>query len=144
MAITEERKEFLNAKPISELIQTGILIQDQMNDLNDDYKWIKWILLKEMVSTNATKLQHPDILCEARLDKTTFNYSKLALVREKLDPADLKKFYIPEHEETSMVPESYDMRVGTGLKKYGGDIQKLLEEATEKGKIREVTLKHKS
>ena len=143
MSIIDERKRYLEAKSIQELIGIGYLLQTQIEDLNEEYKYTKFILLKEMTKINATILQHSDILCEAKLDKTTYNYSKLSKVRELIDAEDNKKFYYPQHEVTTMIPEVYDMRIGRGLKRYGDEVRNIIEEATESGKIKDVTLKHK-
>ena len=64
-------------------------------------------------------------------------------MRELLDPEDIKLFYVPEHEDTIIVKEKYDMRVGNGFKKYGGEVKAAIEGATIEGEIKDIELKRK-
>ncbi len=143
MPITDERKVELSQLSTEELIEKAMLQQENIAYLNDDYQYIKFLLLKKMKSSKATKLQHPDIDCVAKVGQTEYNYGELGKVRELLDKEDIAKFYTPEHEDTIIIKEKYDMRVGNGFRQYGGDIAKFLDEATIKGDIKEVILKRK-
>ena len=127
----------------SQLIEGGLTAQEQANDIYDEAKYIKFILTQRMNKDGASILAHPTIECKGKKDNTSWDLSKLASVRELLSPEDVNLFYIAEHEETIIVPEKYDMRVGNGFKKYGGDVKEAIENATVDGKIRDVTLKRK-
>jgi len=142
--ISDERKEFIDNLKTDRLIDFGMERQEQAKDVYDDASYAKFILLKRMLADGASILPHPDIECKGKKENTSWDYGKLALVRELLHPNDIENgFYTPEHEETIVIPEKYDMRIGRGYLKYGGEIKERLEAATIEGKIKEVTLKRK-
>ena len=39
--------------------------------------------------------------------------------------------------------EKYDMRIGKGYLKYGGEVKEIIERATQPGEIKDVILKRK-
>ena len=141
--ISDERKEEINKLETRTLIEVGMDTQEKSKELYDDLTYIKFILTQRMRRDRASILAHPTIECKGKKDATSWDYGRLALVREELDKADVDLFYIPEHEETISVKERYDMRVGNGFKKYGGKVKELIENATVLGEVRDVQLKRK-
>ena len=141
--ITEEKKDQLDNIETKDLIERGIETQEQSKDLYDELRYIKFILMRRMKQSGASILAHPTIVCKGKKDNTSWDYGKLASVRELLDPEDIKLFYVPEHEDTIIVKEKYDMRVGNGFKKYGGEVKAAIEGATIEGEIKDIELKRK-
>ena len=59
----------------------------------------------------------------------TYDTTKLAQLREITDPLDLDGVYTPEHEETRMVAERWNMVKGKKLLKLGNAHRDLIQKA---------------
>ena len=142
--ISDERKVEIETWDINYLIEKGTQLQEQANSTYEEVKLIKFLLLKHMRETNATMLAHPMVECKAKKELTSWNYNLLKPVLELLDQSDIEAFYQPARwGEAPWLEEKFDMRVGKGFLKYGGDVKQIIESATVQGEIKDITLKRK-
>ena len=142
--ISDERKVEIESWDINYLIEKGTQLQEQANSTYEEVKLIKFLLLKHMRETNATMLAHPMVECKAKKENTSWNYNLLKPILELLDQSDIESFYQPAHwGEPIWLEEKFDMRVGKGFLKYGGDVKQIIEGATVQGEIKDITLKRK-
>lgn len=90
--------------------------------LGSDY--IEYILQKRLEEKGATVLPSMthDVKMERRYDTDP---NVLVQLREHIEPAILDLAYTPEHQET--VHESWDMRKVNSFKKYGDEVEKIIE-----------------
>jgi hypothetical protein len=142
--ISDERKVEIETWDINYLIEKGTQLQEQANSTYEEVKLIKFLLLKHMRETNATMLAHPMVECKAKKELTSWNYNLLKPILELLDQSDIEAFYQPARwGEAPWLEEKFDMRVGKGFLKYGGDVKQIIEDATVQGEIKDITLKRK-
>lgn len=141
--ISEEQKKNIDNQNIKDIIEMAMDFQERSKEMYDQLKYMKFVLTRYMKQQGASIIAHSDIECKGKKDDTSWDYGKLSHVRELLDPSDIKLFYFPEHEEVTIIKEKYDMRVGNGFKKYGGEVKSAIESATVEGDIRDVLLKRK-
>ena len=142
--ISDERKVEIESWDINYLIEKGTQLQEQANSIYEEVKLIKFLLLKHMRETNATMLAHPMVECKAKKENTSWNYNLLKPILELLDQSDIESFYQPARwGEAPWLEEKFDMRVGKGFLKYGGDVKQIIESATVQGEIKDITLKRK-
>ena len=142
--ISDERKVEIETWDINYLIEKGTQLQEQANSTYEEVKLIKFLLLKHMRETNATMLAHPMVECKAKKELTSWNYNLLKPILELLDQSDIEAFYQPARwGEAPWLEEKFDMRVGKGFLKYGGDVKQIIESATVQGEIKDITLKRK-
>jgi len=142
--ISDERKVEIESWDINYLIEKGTQLQEQANSTYEEIKLIKFLLLKHMRETNATMLAHPMVECKAKKENTSWNYNLLKPILELLDQSDIESFYQPARwGEAPWLEEKFDMRVGKGFLKYGGDVKQIIESATVQGEIKDITLKRK-
>ena len=142
--ISDERKVEIETWDINFLIEKGTQLQEQANSTYEEVKLIKFLLLKHMRETNATMLAHPMVECKAKKENTSWNYNLLKPILELLDQSDIEAFYQPARwGEAPWLEEKFDMRVGKGFLKYGGDVKQIIESATVQGEIKDITLKRK-
>lgn len=92
--------------------------------LGSDY--IEYILQKRLEEKGATVLPSMthDVKMERRYDTDT---NVLTQLREHIEPAVLDLAYTPEYEETVTVMESWDMRKVNAFKKYGDEVEGIIE-----------------
>jgi len=141
--ISDERKAEIASLKNKDMIEEGISLQDKANAFYEELKFLKFQLLRRMRDDKATTFPHPEIECTAKKDNTSWDYNTLRPILELLDKSDIEAFYSPEHEETIIVEEKYDMRIGKGYLKYGGEVKEIIERATQPGEIKDVILKRK-
>ena len=142
--ISDERKVEIESWDVNYLIEKGTQLQEQANSTYEEVKLIKFLLLKHMRETNATMLAHPMVECKAKKENTSWNYNLLKPILELLDQSDIESFYQPAHwGEPIWLEEKFDMRVGKGFLKYGGDVKQIIESATIQGEIKDIILKRK-
>ena len=142
--ISDERKVEIETWDINYLIEKGTQLQEQANSTYEEVKLIKFLLLKHMRETNATMLAHPMVECKAKKENTSWNYNLLKPILELLDQSDIEAFYQPARwGEAPWLEEKFDMRVGKGFLKYGGDVKQIIESATIQGEIKDIILKRK-
>lgn len=142
--ISDERKVEITSWDINFLMEKGTQLQEQASNIYEEVKLIKFLLLKHMRETNATMLAHPMVECKAKKENTSWNYNLLKPVLEHLDKSDIESFYQPAHwGEAPWVEEKFDMRVGKGYLKYGGEVKDIIMGATVQGEIKDIILKRK-
>lgn len=83
-----------------------------------------------MESEQATVILHPTHKVELK-QTLAYDPSKLAALRELVDPAELEKSgaFIPAHQDTIDVPDKWNMTKVKPLGKYGGDVKATIEGA---------------
>jgi hypothetical protein len=94
--------------------------------LGSDY--IEYILQKRLEEKGATVLPSMthDVKMERRYDTDT---NVLTQLREHIEPAVLDGACTPEHQETVTVMESWDMRKVNAFKKYGDEVEQIIEKS---------------
>ena len=98
-------------------------------------------LILRMEAEGATEIPHPDF--EVKLKRSSsWDYSRLATLGELVPEAELAKAHTPEHEETVVVPDKWDMRKALTFKKFGREVEAVLEAARLLGAPR-LTIKRK-
>lgn len=139
-------QEKLEQLSINKLIDIGINTQDELDILGKRYKLIKFIVRKEMIQRSANTFTHPDVECKAKYGPTTYDYGKLSKLIELFPKESFEEIgYTPEFTETKEVttPANWDMRITRFISKYGEEQKGILEEATIKGDMIDVTFKRK-
>ena len=100
----------------------------------DQADHIAFIIQQRMEAAGATVLDHPTcdvILAEGH---ASWDYSKLASLRELLPPDQLAKCYTPQHPETIVVPEKWNMTRAKALGRYGAHVKEVLAAARIPGR----------
>lgn len=122
--LSDSERETIDDLDDKTLIEMWQAYRDNLvhSRLGSDY--IEYILQKRLEEKGATvlpSLTH-EVKMERRYDTDT---NVLVQLREHIEPAILDLAYTPEHQE--MVPESWDMRKVNGFKKYGDEVEKIIE-----------------
>jgi len=126
----------VNTLTDEELIQLYVDDSDQATYYRDRAGRVGLILQQRMEERGATAI--PDEHYEVRLKEgsPTWDYGILGQLREIIPPDELAKGYTPEHEQTVMVPESWNMTKIKPLAKYGNDVATIIERARIPGRAR--------
>lgn len=104
-----------------------------------------------MLESRVVELMDADGATEARTETgtvvlsrpVTYDYSILAQLREITSPADLGDIYAPEHEETTQVPEKWNMVRGKRLAKLGNTHRGIIDDAKIYGRAK-IIISHKA
>ena len=114
------------------LIGQYVEFKRAMAMLQEDLGHIEMELVRRMDAEGATQYPHPNY--EVKLTRAkTYDYGKLAALRELLPPEEISKAWTPAHQKLVDVPESWDFRVARTWGRYGKDVQDVIERATIPG-----------
>jgi hypothetical protein len=120
------------AEETDALVGAWVMASKEAKEWRERVGRIEWELTRMMQADGATALSHPSY--EVKLTyRPTYDYTKLAGLRELVPEAELGRSYTPEHEETVTVPARWDMRKALTLKKFGAGVAELLERARVMG-----------
>lgn len=140
--ITEQQK--LEGMESRMLIDLGMSIQDEIDIQNKRYKLIKYVLQRRMSSSEATSIYHKEIECKGKFAATTYLPDKLSGIKEHFSEEELLEMgFTPSEDKMTHIKEKWDMRKINGLKKYGGDVEDIIKEATVEGDMIDITFKRK-
>tara|TARA_Y100000310_G_C20675289_1_gene812684 strand:+ start:1093 stop:1557 length:465 start_codon:yes stop_codon:yes gene_type:complete len=139
----EELQAKLNAMEDKVLINFGMATLEEITILSDRLTRIKFVLRHRLLERNAKAFAHPAIECKGKYKPSTFDYNKLNVLKELLDEEVLEYMYTPEKQEMVKVSESWDMRKVNGLKELGDEFIKLIDDATVKGELTDITFKRR-
>ena len=89
---------------------------------------IEMELTHRMVANGATAIPHPAATVTFEGGQA-WDKSKLYPLRELVSPEDLDGAYMPEHEETVVVAESWNMTKVKPLAKFGREVAEAIESA---------------
>jgi hypothetical protein len=87
--------------------------------LQDDIGRIEMELTHRMEARGATAIDDPDYVVTLKEGSPTWDYGKLAGLREVTSPEQLEGSYFPEHPETRVVPEKWNMTKAKTLGRFG-------------------------
>ena len=93
---------------------------------------IEWELTRMMQDDGATALPHPEYDV-ALTYRPTYDYGKLAGLRELVPQAEIDRAFVPEHKETVTVKDRWDMRKALTFKKFGREVEAVLDGARVMG-----------
>ena len=118
---------------LGELLETAVDLQGRIQALQEAYRQVEFAIIQQMDAAGQTEVPHATIVC--RLErKPAYAKERLYPLRELLDPTVLAEGYLPEHKETVVMPETWDLRqVLKWARKYGDDVRAVVEAATMPG-----------
>ena len=139
---TEKPVEFHTLED-ADLVNRWVKAHKSIAELEERAGRIEMELTQRMEARGATAIEHP--LYDVRLKEgpPAWDYAVLAGLREITEPAQLEGAYSPEHEETRVVPEKWNMVKAKALAKFGLAHKGILERAriagTHRLHIRQIT-----
>lgn len=121
----------IEARLNEELIDAWANIVATQEALTRERYEIEQELMRRMAADGATILDHPryDVTLTAKIE---YDRGKLHPLRELVPPEVVAKGYTPEHEETVVVPERWNMTKVKTWAKYGKAAQEIIEAAAFK------------
>ena len=118
------------------LLDNWANIKKHEDDYREVRERIEYELTRRMQESGAKEIYHPKIACKLE-PRTTYDPGKLSALKELIEPTLLKEAYIPEHKETIIVSEKWDMRVVLAWdRKYGDLVRQAVESAVIRGQPR--------
>ena len=142
LELTEQQK--LEGMESRMLIDFGCTIQDEIDIKQKTYKIVKMILHKRMVKDNATAIHHPNIECKGKFSATTYLPHQLTRLKEHFSEEELiEQGFTPSEKRMVDFDEKWDMRKINGMKSFGDKTKAIIESATVKGDMVDVTFKRK-
>ena len=97
-------------------------------------EYLLYRMVLEGMEERGAKLIRTDTgLVARRTSSATYDYGKLAALREITEPEDLDRVYYPAHEETKIVPEKWNMAKGRKLGQLGNEHQAIIDAARVEG-----------
>ena len=132
--------------PVSERLDDDLLadfvaIDGGITMLGEQRQRIQQELERRMLEREATEILHPSIECRLEKGTPTWDYGKLAKLRELLPPEVIDTAWSAAHQETVDVPEKWNMVKAKTFAKYGGEIADVIAKATIPGRSRLVVKK---
>ncbi len=124
MTLSDAERETITELDDKTLIEMWQAYKDNQTHSRLGSDYIEYILQKRLEEKGATVLPSMthDVKMERRYDTDT---NVLVQLREHLEPAILDLAYTAEHQET--VPEIWDMRKVNSFKKYGDEVETIIE-----------------
>ena len=110
-------------------------LRETLEDLQYQVDRLDYEILREMDDMGAMKLPHPDFEVTQKVIKTTFDVEggkSLLEIEQIADELVDSGAYIPEHEETRIIPAKFNMTRLKKIAKYGGKASDIIEENTNR------------
>jgi len=117
-------------RDMEELVRRWGVLDERIRKDTEDRDRLGWAITRSMQEDGATALDHPTHVVELAT-KNEWDRSKLHPLRELIPPEVLAKGYTPEHEETVVVAESWNMQQVKTWVKYGNRVQAIIEGAAK-------------
>lgn len=95
----------------------------------DEARWMLERHVAELMDAEGASTMRTENHVVKITRPVTYDTTKLAQLREITDPLDLDGVYTPEHEETRVVAERWNMVKGKKLLKLGNAHRDLIEKA---------------
>lgn len=110
------------------LINKHIQLERMITTLQERKSRIEMDLHEHMKSAEATEISHPTHTVELK-ESTGYDLSKLAVLCELIDPAELKNSgaFIPAHKAIVNVSDKWNMTKVKPFAKRGGEIKATIE-----------------
>ena len=87
-------------------------------------------LIRRMEERRATELPHPYMEVKLWYPSPTYDPQKMHALMELVEPSTIAEAFTPQHEQTVIVAESWDMRKVRGWpKRFGDGVAAALERA---------------
>lgn len=117
-------------KTMDELITDYIQLQESVGMLTETLDRTRMELHQRMESQGATAWPHPTHKVELK-SSLSYDHAKLIPLRELIDPVELESSgaFIPEHEDTNIVPDMWNMTKVKPFAKYGDNIKAIIKGA---------------
>lgn len=125
----EHSKESLDSLDNKTLLEICKYTEDKAEELNKQLGILKYIILKRMITDNASMMQHGRLRCKIKYQPPKYENHKLHPLFEILDPDLLKDAYTPAHEELIQVAEKWDGRKLRALLKHGEAVAEIINNA---------------
>ena len=112
-----------------ELLAVYTAVQDTLRDMRDQAGRIEMELLTRMRERGATSIPDSAFMCEL-VEDVKYDQSAFTPLKEAFIPSDLETVFTPAHEETKVVPESWNtVKVKAMARKYGAVALEVVEKA---------------
>lgn len=122
--LTDSERETIDELDDKTLIEMWQAYKDNQTHSRLGSDYIEYILQKRLEEKGATVL--PSITHEVKMERRyDTDTNVLVQLREHIDPAILNLAYTAEHQQT--VPESWDMRKVNSFKKYGDEVEAIID-----------------
>ena len=119
------------------LVTMLVELKVEQKEFADKVGRVEYEIIKRLTADGAKAYPHPHF--DVTLSESiSYDRTKLFTLKELIPPETLSTGFVPEHEETktSIVPDSWDMRVVLGWKKFGTGVADVIEKSVMKGSPR--------
>ena len=146
---TQEIRDELNARfrdmPINSVIEQAMNDQDEIDVLQYRLGAAKFIIRQHLLKTGGTSILHSGIEVKGKYKPTEYRNDLISsFLKERFSPEELLDLgHTPSVTEMVTTPEKWDMRIVRGVGQYGTDFQEMIDKATVKGEMNDITLKRK-
>ena len=125
-SLTDAERETIQAMDDKTLVEMWQSYKDTAAHSRMGSNYIEFTLQKRMEEKGASVL--PSMTHDVKMDRAyDTDTNVLTQLREHIDPEVLDLAYTPEH--TMPVPESWDMRKVNSFKRYGTEVEVIIEES---------------
>ena len=125
-SLTDAERETISEMDDKALVEMWQGYKDSASHSRKGSDYIEFILQKRMEDKGASVL--PSMTHDLKMDRAyDTDTNVLAQLREHIDPEVLDVAYTAEHTET--VPESWDMRKVNAFKRYGTEVEAIIEKS---------------
>jgi len=121
--------------PDEELINRWGRTATELDEISDDLGHIEMELTTRMEARGATAIDHPNYEVMRKEGTPSWDYGKLAGLRELVAPGELAAGFTPEHDEIVHVPDAWNMTRIKPLVKYGGNVAAIIKGARLPGRM---------
>ena len=111
------------------LVHTWVGLDMVIRTSADKRGRIEHELTRRLEADDATVLAHPTHTVAITPGKPTWDYSRLAALRELLPESEIAKAYTPAHEQLISVPERWDGTKLRTLRKFGREVAEAIDRA---------------
>lgn len=122
--LTDAERETITDMDDKTLIEMWQAYKDSQTHSRLGSDYVEYVLQKRLEEKGATVL--PSMTHDVKMARAyDTDTNVLVQLREHIEPAILDLAYTPEHQET--VPESWDMRKVNAFKRYGTEVEEIIE-----------------
>lgn len=126
VTLSEAERETIGELDDKTLIEMWQSYKDNQAHGRLGSEYIEYTLQKRLEEKGATVL--PSMTHDVKMSRAyDTDTNVLIQLREHIEPAILELAYTPEHQET--IPESWDMRKVNAFKKYGDEVERIIDDS---------------
>ena len=123
-SLTDAERDTIGLQDDKSLVAMWQAYKDSASHSRKGSDYVEFILQKRMEEKRASVL--PSMTHDVKMDRTyDTDTNVLTQLREHIDPEVLEVAFTPEHTET--VPESWDMRKVNAFKRYGTEVEAIID-----------------